>query len=43
MYKNDNQILSKTQRKTPKKALEKYQNISEEKKDKRRKKVRDKY
>ena len=43
IYKNGEWILSKTQRKTPKKARERYQNLPEEEKDKRRGKVRDRY
>ena len=33
LWKNDKKILSKTQKKTPKKSPERYQNLPEEEKD----------
>ena len=43
IYKNVNRILSKKQRKAFKKAREKYQNLSEEEKDKKLQYAREQY
>ena len=43
VYKNGKQILSKRQRKTPKKAQERCQNLSGKEKEKRQKMVKDRY
>ena len=43
IYINDKQLLSKTQRKIPKKARERFQNLSEQENEKGVKKAREKY